>query len=209
MKLVGAGGQQTRHYGYRADGTLAAGAAQLVLPETESRSFLYVQNLSSGDLFVEFGCARAHCALTSGAVSSVTMDNVGFGFTMPPIVTFIGGLAGTASTLAIAGADTTQPVPVAAYKGSPAKGIAVLSGGTVASVTIQEGGSGYKNPPYVFIRNRREDPFGCADPSISSGSGILLPTKTSITFNGTACPTDAMAIYGATPAQAFTVMWMP
>lgn len=208
MILPGASGQATRHYGFRADGTITTGGtAQLLLPESETRSFLLVHNISTGPLYIDFGAARAHCTLTSGVVSSIVVDNGGFGYTLPPVVQFLGGLSGVSSTALNAAKDTSQPVPTAAYGGSQASAIAVLSGGAVTSITIQSGGSGYQCPPYVFLRNQPQDPFGVA--SASATSGILLPANGgSYYVNGTACPTDAISIYGATTGQAFTCMWM-
>jgi hypothetical protein len=212
MKLIGSGGQGRNDYGFRADGTIASGGTpQLLLPATSTRSFLVVQNLSSGSLWIDFGGPRAHATLTSGVVTSVTVDNAGFGYTLPPVVRFIGGLAGVSSTAAHAGFDTAQPAPTNAYGGGrPAQAVAVLVGGAVSSITVTDGGTGYTNVPYVFLHNRREDPFGCADPSVSSGSGILLGANGgSYYVNGTVCPTDPVAIYGATTSQAFTCMWLP
>ena len=213
MKLVGSGGQGRNDYGFRADGTIASGGApQLLLPATTSRSMFVVQNLSSGALWIDFGGPRAHATLTSGVVTSITVDNAGFGYTLPPTVRFIGGFAGVTSTAAHGGYDTQQQSPTAAYGSGlkPAQAVAVLSGGAVASISIIDGGSGYTNIPYVFLHNRREDPFGCADPSVSSGSGILLgATGGSYYVNGSVCPTDPIAIYGATNSQAFTCMWLP
>ncbi len=211
MKLVGAGGQSRQDYGFRADGSIAVGGTpQLVLPQTSSRSLLMIVNNSADGLWFDFGSARAHCAITSGAVSSITVDNGGFGFTHAPRVRFIGGLAGVASTLAVAGNDTAQPEPVAAYGGRPARAVAVLSGGAVASITILDGGSGYTNPPMVFLSNAREDPFGCADPSVGSGNGVLLaPSGGGLNWNGTMCPTDQMAVWGPNANAKYFVMWAP
>ena len=212
MKLVGSGGQGTPHYQFRVDGSITTGGTpQLLLPATTSRSMLVVMNISDTAMYIEFGGARAHCALTSGVVSSVTVDNAGFGYTLPPIVSFLGGYPGVTSSSAVAGADTAQPIPTAGNGGGrPATAVAVLSTGTVGSITIQDGGAGYQCPPYVFIHNRREDPFGVADPSVNSGSGILLPANGgSYYVNGTVCTTDAIAIYCASTSKRFTAMWLP
>ena len=95
MQLTGSRTQNVRDLMHRADGTLAAAATpQLVLCERPSTSSLVIQNtsISSGDpLWFEFGSARATCAITNGAVSSVTVTNAGFGFTYPPVITAFGG----------------------------------------------------------------------------------------------------------------------
>jgi hypothetical protein len=211
MILVGASGQATKHYAFRADGSITTGGTpQLLLPETETRSFFVFQNNSSAPLWLEFGCARAHATVSGGVVTAVTVDNGGFGFTLPPKIDFIGGLAGVTSTSANSGLDIAQPGPRFAYGGSlPASAVAVLGGGAVTSITVTNGGKGYTNVPMVFLHNIKEDPFGCADPSSGSGSGVqVIANGGSYYVNGTACPTDAIAVYGANTSQKFTCMWM-
>src|SRR5262249_38636756 len=92
MRLVGSGQQQRRDFLYSADGTITSGGtAQLVLAQSQSRSFLLLQNLSAGPLYVEIGAARATCTISNGAVASVSVANAGFNYTKPPVVRFLGG----------------------------------------------------------------------------------------------------------------------
>jgi hypothetical protein len=80
---------------------------------------------------------------------------------------------------------------------------------SVASITIDYGGSGYLVAPYVSILNADADPNGCADPSAGGGSGILLAANGgTYDRNGTVCTTDAMALFCATGIGAkFTCKW--
>ena len=220
MKLVGAAEQQRRDYLYRADGTITSGGtAQLVLGQSQARSHLFLQNNSSGALYVEIGTGAAHATLTSDAVSSVTVDNAGFNFTKPPLVRFFGGgnaFGNTSYTgLAQPGAPAPNSVASSGATVQPLGAVAiahcVMTGSapnlSIASITVDYGGAGYVLAPYVAIFNSDLDPNGAAVPS--SGVGIYLaPGGGQIFYNGTTCPTDPVAIWGATTAQAFACRWM-
>ena len=208
MLLVGARNQSKYDPLYDASGTVTTGGtAQLVLPQVPSRSFLFFQNLSTGNLLLEFGSARATATLTSGGVSSIAVTNGGFNFTKPPVVRFAGG--GYANNGAYLGLN--QPGgegPNSALKaGRVAKAHAVLTGNAVTSIVVDDPGAGYVIAPYVFIFNSDLDPYGCAAPSATSGM-LILPSGGNLYMNGTACPTDSIAVYGATTSQAFTCKWM-
>lgn len=203
MKLVGSGNQAVNHYLYSADGTITAGGtAQLVLARSLARSFLRIQNLSNGPLYVEFGSARAIATLTSGVVTSVAVTNAGFGFKAPPVIRFLGGgLPGDGGPLGNSSyfglAQPGAPSP-----SNFAQAHAVLTTGAVSSIVIDNGGSKYVTPPLVFFMNSDLDPFGCALPAVNTG--ILLTGQGDfLEFNGTVCPTDAVAVYGATTGQAY------
>lgn len=200
MKLVGAGGQFRQDPLYAADSTITAGGTpQLALARSQSRTFLLIQNISAGPLYVEIGSARATATLTSGAVTSFTITNAGFGFTSPPIVDLVGG-GGMVPYLGL-----NQPQGLAPQH--PAKVRAVLTGGAVSSFVIDDPGSGYLIAPYVWIRNADLDPYGAPIPS--STSGIFLESQgPPLIWNGTTCPTDAIAIVGATTGQQYTIRWM-
>lgn len=217
MQLVGSRGQQIRDFVYRADGSVtgAASPGTLVLPEAKSRSYLSIQNISTGGMYVEIGSARATATLTSGVVSSCTVTNAGFGFTKPPIVEFYGG--GDGGNPAFVGATLVgYPVPgqgttsTARLQYRPAKARCILTAGVVSSITVDDGGLGYAIAPMVFIRNSELDPNGCADPSVSSGTGFFLPASGgNMFFTGTTCPTDPIAVYGSgAGAQKFTCGYM-
>jgi hypothetical protein len=168
-------------------------------------------------MYVEFGSARATATLTAGVVTSCSVTNAGFGFTLAPDIEFFGGGAGGNSTFVgvglfgfpSPGSRTVGPTAILnQYR--PAKAHCVLTAGIVSSIVVDDGGNGYITAPYVAIRNRELDPKGCADPSVSSGTGIFLGSSQSLTMNGTFCATDSIAIFGSgTGSQAFTCRWAP
>ena len=207
MKLVGASGQFVKHPTFDSSGTITTGGtAQLIVAERPRCSMFMVQNISDTAMVLEIGSARATATLTNGVVTSVAITNAGFGFTVPPIVEFLGGGDSNANPSYLGAGMPGVQAPT-----NVATGIAVLgtggSAGTVASVTIINGGSGYVKAPYVFMRNSENDPFGCATPSATSG--ILLGANGgSYYVNGTAQTTDPLAIFCATTGKAFTCKWM-
>ena len=216
MKLVGSGNQQAQHFLYDASGTIVAGGTpQLVLVRSLSRSHLIVQNNSTGPLFVEFGAARATAVLTSGAVSSCAVANAGFGYSKPPLVRFLGGGAPQGTLQSQAPGSNTSYLglaqPGAPSPPNPATAIAVMTGSapnqSVASIQITNPGSGYLVAPFVFLINNDLDPNGCAIPTATTGVQ-LVAAGGSIWYNGTACPTDQISIFGATTGQAYTCKWM-
>ena len=166
-------------------------------------------------MLIEWGGARATASLSGGGVSSVAVTNPGFGFTLPPIVRFFGGGTqigfGNQSYSNFVGAgQPTYPAPQ-----NPATAHCIMSGSagalTVASIVVDNAGSGYVVPPFVFLENSILDPNGCADPSHSGGSGDLIPGGGgNIYLNGTACTTDALAVYSlaASGPQSFSCRWM-
>ncbi len=208
MKLVGSSNQQIRHYMYDASGTVAAGGtAQLVLAQSQSRSFLLLQNNSAGNLWFEFGSARATATLTSDKVTSVSVTNAGFGFTKPPVVRFYGG------GYELGGGKNVNPSylglnqPNGSSPSNPADAVAVLTTGAVSSIVVNDGGAKYVKAPFVFLFNNDLDPYGCAVPSATSG--ILLTAGSSpLIWNGTTCPTDPIAVFGADTGAAFVCKWM-
>jgi hypothetical protein len=202
VNVPGVANQAGRHFLYDASGSIVTGGTpQLILPETTlGRSYLSIQNTSAGLLMLEWGSARAKCTISGGVVNSVTVTNGGFNFTKPPLVEFQGGgNNGNSSFLGL-------PLPNASGPGHPAKAHAVLSGGAVSSIVIDDPGSGYVCAPFVFIANSNLDPYGCAAPSASVGYQLF--SGTNIWFNGFTCPTDSVAVYGATTAQTFVCKFM-
>lgn len=204
MRLPGVRGQiGTRDLSFRADGTIASATLpQLVLPEAWQRSFFQFQNLSTHTMFLEFGSARAHCALTSGAVTSITVDNGGFGFTIPPTVQFLGGGNG-GNTAVIGTGDPFGPAP-----NHPAQAHAVLTAGAVSSIVIDDPGIGYQAVPYVRLVNSNLDFIGCADPSIGGGSGMSVAAGVLITDKDLTVPTDQVAVFCGTISSAFFCRYM-
>lgn len=188
----------TRDLTFRADGTITSGSLpQLILPEQWQRSFFQFCNVSNSPMYLEFGSARAHCALTNKGVSSITVDNGGFGFTRPPMVQFLGGGSGD-NTSRIGTIDPFGPAP-----DHPAQAHCTLSGGAVNAIIIDDPGIGYLVSPYVRITNDPLDFVGCADPSSGSGSGLLLQSGQIITENELIVPTDQVAVFCATATAPF------
>jgi hypothetical protein len=205
LKLVGSSSQIALHPLYDASGTIASGgAAQLVLAQSMMRSHLILGNNSNDPLWFEFGSARATCALTSGSVTSFSITNAGFGFTRPPNVILLGGGPPPGqSTGPYLGLN--QPNGFAPTH--PARAHAVLVGGAVSSIAIDDPGANYQIAPYVFIYNDSLDPYGCAVPA--ANTGVLIPAGAPpLIYNGTVCPTDPIAVYGATTGDAFLCKWM-
>ena len=187
---------------YDASGTITnGGTAQLLLPRRMSCSSLEIQNISDTNMFIEIGSARATATITNGVVTSVAVTNSGFNFTLPPIVEFLGG-GNAGNTTFVSATLPDYPSP-----SNPAIAHATLSAGSVNAIVIDNGGSGYKIAPYVFIRNSDLDPSGCATPSATSGL-ILLPSGGAFTANGTTCTTDPISIFCATSGKAFSCKWM-
>ena len=193
--------QQQRDRYYDASGTIASGGtAQLLLPQSKSRSHLFIVNNSTGVLNIQFGVLPGKATLTNGVVSSVSVPDAGFGFLVAPTVRFLGG--GNANDPATKGATMPDwPSPF-----TPACGRAILSGGAIASIAVDNGGSGYLVPPYVDIQADRTDPTG-----VGLASTTTFPVQAnggSAFWNGTACSCEAISIWGATTGQAFTAKWM-
>lgn len=221
MQLIGARDQQVRDHIYTADGTIASGnGAQLLLPERKSCSFLLIVNNSSGSLWLEFGGARATVTISNGALNVFTVTNSGFNYSLPPTVLLLGGGSG-GNNLCPGATLPTWPAPGDPGFAAPRQGsttaragsaTATLSGGSVSAINVNDPGAGYVTPPYVFLENNILDPNGVATPSASGSVGVELAAAgtagNSIMFNGTACPTDAIAIIGASMGQQFACRWM-
>lgn len=204
-KLIGSTGQYTgSEFLYDASGAIASGGTpQLILPKAISRSSLIIENISDTNMYFEFGAGRANASLTSGVVSSCSIANAGFGYSLPPKITFLGGQ------------NLQQSMPAYTFPGSadyispshPAQAHCVMSGSapnmTIGSIVIDDPGANYAHPPYVFIQNDPRDPWGCAAPSTTQGI-LLLAGGGSYTPNGTICTTDQVAVYCATTGKAFT-----
>src|ERR1700685_1015005 len=93
MHLVGSRGQFVRDFMYDASGTITTGGTpQLVLPEHPLRTSIFLQNISTNVLMVEFGGARATATINAaGAITAINITNAGFGYTQPPRIKFYGG----------------------------------------------------------------------------------------------------------------------
>lgn len=159
-------------------------------------------------MFVEFGCGRAHATLTSGAVTSVSVDNSGFGFTRPPLVRFLGGgYFGNSSYLGLNQPGGQAPNSMSgAPAGRPALAHAVLTGGAISSIVVDDGGAGYAIAPYVLLVNSDLDPYGASIPSATSGMTLPANQTVPVAFNGTFCPTEPIAVLG-TAADVLFCGW--
>jgi hypothetical protein len=182
---------------YRADGSVATGGtAQLILPRAAPRSSLWIQNTSATDtLTFEFGCARATASITNGSVTSVTVTNGGFGFTYAPIIYFLGG------GNPLNGRDLGLGYPEQNSPSNVATAHAVLSGGAISSIVVDNGGSGYATAPYVQMLNDPNDNYGCAKPSATSGFKLKPGESFYQAYN--VVTTDAVAVYGATTGDTW------
>src|SRR4051812_9237914 len=149
---------------------------------------LLVQNTSQAPMWMDHGPCRARATITAGAVTSLTITNAGFGYTVPPIVELIGGAAPIVTSTWNGYGQIGYPNPagftsatatVPAIYSRPAKVRAVLTLGVLTSFVIDDPGAGYINAPMVVMYNAPNDPFGCADPSVNiSGtiySGLQIP----------------------------------
>ena len=208
MKLVGAAGQAVPHFMYDASGALASSTLpQLLLPRAVARSSIIIVNLSASlPMYLEIGSARAVATITNGVVTAVTVTNPGFGFSVGPSIEFRGGGALQYPGFLGSGDPNAPPGTVVA------KAHCVMTGSapnmSVASVTVDYGGSGYLVAPYVRMLNNLHDANGCADPSYGGGSGILLAAGGSYVVNGTVCTTDQMALFCSTGSGTkFTCKW--
>lgn len=219
MYLLNSGNQQGAGYEYRADGqTLSGSNPQLLLPKALSRATVTIANCSDTSMWIERGQARAHAALTSGVVTSVVfntagLDNAGFNYTYAPIVHVEGGGPGLATPTSWPGSKgQIQWSPPQGPTARPARIRCTVSGGAVNAFIIDDGGSGYANPPELWLENDPRDPFGCADPSLNSGTGYLLGAtgqpNSVLTINGTACSTDPIALFCAATSKKFYVAYM-
>jgi hypothetical protein len=186
-------------------GTITAGGtAQLLLPQQPGRLYLAITNNSATDsLYLGIGPAKATASLAAGAVSAIAVNNGGVGYTVAPQVVLLGGV--------IAGDYVTAPgsvgkQPGVQYPGTPAQAHATIAGGAVTGIVIDNPGSGYVVPPTVYLENPWPQLGGGAF-APSATNGIAVPTGQTFTFNGSLLvPGSAIAIFGATTADAFHCM---
>lgn len=205
MKLQGAAGQQTRHFMYDASGSVN-NSAVLVLARSMSRSLLYIKNTSAGPLWVEFDGARAAATLSGSTVASVAVTNAGFGYVKPPKVEFLGGgyPGGAPGGIGYNSSYGGLGQPNGPSPSHPAVAHALLTGGAVSSIVVDDPGANYAVAPYVQLISSDLDPYGVAIPS--AGVGWSLAAGESIQFDKTMCPTEAVSIFGAA-SQTFVCKW--
>jgi hypothetical protein len=219
MKLVGVGDQHEQHFLFDSSGTITTGGTpQLLLPQHSSRSIFMFSNGSAETMYIDFGCGYAHCAITSGVVTSVTVDNAGFNFTYAPRIHFYGGgqPVVTLQSGRPAGLNTSYvsaPGPGFTNPSNRATAIATLNASTIslnkiAAITIRNGGSGYVVAPFVHIFPSDLDPNGVVIPGSANPGSFAVTSGGSLSFLASACPTDACSIVGATTGDKFTCKYM-
>jgi hypothetical protein len=212
MKLVGAGGQISRDIFYDASVVLTSALTNyLVLPEHRTRTSLKIQNTSGGGVWVEIGAGTATAAInTGGQVTTITVKNPGFNYTVPPIIEFFGGGSETNSTFVGCGSPGYGSPGTPGFgqgvsdtsTNKPAQAVATLSGSAIQSIVITDPGAGYVVAPFVLIRNSPQDPNGCAAAGYGSGSGFYLLSGASnspiLSFDATFCPTSPVSVWSTT-----------
>ena len=160
-----------------------------------SRSSLILQNLSAANsMFIEIGGARATATLSGGTVASCAVTNAGFGYTLPPLVRFLGGgpVGGKPGTPNYNSSYLGLDQPNGPAPSQIAKAHAVLTAGAVSSIVVDDPGANYVIAPYVQLISSDLDPYGCALPAISGPVGMELfinspPTAWNGTTTATRC----------------------
>lgn len=191
---------------YNFSGTITAGGtAQLLLPYNKNgRSYFYFQNTSDKLMTLGVGCGQATATVTANAVASIAVNNGGFNFTYPPIVHILGGAAQTEGVSDCLGGGWQAATPV-----DVATATAVLSGTSVASITVTHKGSGYTGVPFIWLENDPRDPFGVFLPTATAG--IALPASSLTPYiqeNAFIC-TDPIAVLCDTTGKTFNCFAAP
>lgn len=163
-------------------------------------------------MWVELGHARATAVLTAGVVTSVTVTNSGFNYTYPPQLEFVGGGGNdgpfaNSSFLGLGQSGAATPHNFAKAHCNMATA-SPLPGLLVSSITVDNGGAKYLCAPYVMFRVRDGlDPYGAPTPA--AGTGFFLAANgPPLIWDASVCPTDAVAIFGATTGQAYLARYM-
>lgn len=201
-------GQQRQIQTYDLSGTITTGGtSQLITPIPYSLSSFLIQNISTANMWVEFGGARATATLSNGTVASCAITNAGFGYSKSPKVIFYGG--GYTGNNQINPSFLSAGLPSYQAPTNIAQAYCVMTGSAptmkVSSIVIENAGSGYNTAPLVYLQNDPLDPFGCADPFYNSvATGYELLPQASISADASVCPTDQIAVYCPTTGAAFT-----
>lgn len=203
--LVGYSGQFVKTHLFDVSGTIASGGTpQLILPVGLCRASFSIQNISDTAMYLAIGAPPATCTLSSGGVSTVTVGNAGFGYSMAPTVHFYGGANDNRAALPAYTFPTTPDYPAPS---AIASARCVMTGSapnmTISSIVVDNPGAGYAYPPFVFLQNRGLDPFGCSIPSVTNGI-LLAASGGSYTANGSVATTDQMSLFCATTGKAYT-----
>jgi hypothetical protein len=169
---------------------------------------------------------------TTYAVGSVVITSAGLGYSTPPSITIgtpagYGGYGATLGTATFAsGAVTSIPVVnsganyssppfvvITGGAGTGASATAVLQGGSVAYITVDQGGTGYTSAPTVSLAvgtlavatSQIQTSFVSKFTKISGGSKYITPPKVTITGGGGSGATATATINtGSTQVSSLT-----
>ncbi|MGE0044749.1 MAG: hypothetical protein AB7J28_17215 [Hyphomonadaceae bacterium] len=199
--FAGTGKGLLRTYNFGGDAN--NNAPTLILPNGVQRSYLRVQNVSDTAMRLCLGPATAVASLTNGVITSIAAVNAGFGYTYAPRVQLIGGgeispmpFAQGSLGLGLGGEDPCSPA------GRAGAATAALSTDTVGTITVNEGGSGYLQAPYVYLENDPRDPYGAAAPSATVGF-LLAANGGVFTMECSSVTSDAVSIFCASASKRF------
>lgn len=180
----------------------SGGTPQLVVPGERQRSYFEFVNNSTITLYLEIGEPQVSANLTSNSIGTLTVMNVGFGYTYAPNVVFVGG--GPAGNLPD---SATNAVPW--RFGAPttlAQAHVTISSGSIATIIIDYAGAGYVTTPYIRLEADPRDPFGCARPTASTGIPILPGGSYTMSSGQNATgwvATGPVSVFGATTGSQF------
>lgn len=217
---VGIRGQTQRDVVYASTVTVGSGGGHyLVWPEHRMRSFLEISTTSaSGVGYISIGAGEATATISGGVVTSVTVVDGGFNYTIVPTVAFLGGgNEGNTTFLGCGAPGYEAPGSNAGYQpaanpgpyGTQAYGHAVISGGVITSIVVDWGGAGYACAPFVQILNNTNDPNGVADPFRGSvATGRVVTSGNPLIYNMGSVPTSPVALYCATSGAVFLAKYM-
>jgi hypothetical protein len=134
------------------------------------------------------------------SVSSVAVANAGQGYSRPPQVVFFGGGGGYGAGIQAGWMQLGVGAPDEDAPSNVAMAHCVMTGSvpnqTVASIAIDNPGSGYVCAPMCYLRNDPYDPNGCV--AAAAATSIQLAVGSAgIFFDKSVCPTTPVVIVGS------------
>ena len=142
--------------------------------------------------------AKATAEMTSGSVTGVTVTDGGSGYASPPKVSFIGGgpakagvlpqhiIEGRITKVTVAdpgrGYTSAPKVKISGGGGRGAKATAEISEGSLTTVTVTDGGSGYSAPKVELSGGGVRGAKACVKPEHIADGAV---TKVTVTGRGT------------------------
>lgn len=154
---------------------------------------------------------------TNETITSVTIQDGGENYTVPPTVSFIGGNGlGAAATAVIAGGVVTSinmnnvgsgygsvpTVTLVGGGGSGATAQAVVSNRQVTAINIVSGGTGYTTAPTVVITSQQVSNPATATAVLSAAGKVTSVTMNSLGSGYTSVPTVVFTASGVSYAVA-------